>query len=81
MIEPAALIEKLAPAHRVALRWFRGHQGQEVAWLGPLPSGMFLVNRAKGIHKPRGLPYALSIWQVLHGPCGFRCVEQGTVSG
>jgi len=29
---------------------------------------MFLVNKAKGIHKPAGSPYALSIRQSLNGP-------------
>ena len=34
-------------------------------WPQPMPDGTFLVNRAKGIHKPRGWPHALSIRQVL----------------
>ena len=53
--------------HRDALEWFAARSGQEVGW--PVPVGdMFLMNRAKGIHKPRGMRYALSIRQSLSGP-------------
>lgn len=53
--------------HKAALQWFAERVGQEVAWPEPL-DGMFLVNKAKGIHKPKELNHALSIRQSLSGP-------------
>lgn len=58
---------QLAPAHQAAIEWFASHSGQEVAWPTPL-NGMFLMNKAKGIHKPKGMRYALSVRQSLNGP-------------
>jgi hypothetical protein len=55
------------PRHRAALDWFASRAGQEVSWPEPL-DGMFLVNKAKGIHKPSGLRYALSVRQSMNGP-------------
>ncbi len=40
----------------------------EVPWPKPMSNGVFLVNKAKGIHKPAGLEYALSVRQSLKGP-------------
>ena len=37
-----------------------------------MPDGTFLVNKAKGIHKPAGLKYALSVRQSLNGPYADR---------
>lgn len=62
------LVSPLAAEHRQALLWFHSHEGMEVDWPAPLPNGVFLVNRAKGIHKPSGWRYALSVRQVLSGP-------------
>lgn len=53
--------------HRDALNWFRDAAGQTVPWPEPL-NGMFLLNKAKGIHKPAGLDYALSVRHSLSGP-------------
>ncbi len=61
-------IRDLPTAHREALQWFHEKQGQEVPWPAPMASGMFLVNKAKGIHKPAGSAYALSIRESLGGP-------------
>lgn len=58
----------LPEAHREALQWFHEHRDQEVAWPSPRPSGIFLVNRAKGIHKPVGSAYALSVRESLGAP-------------
>lgn len=58
----------LDAGHRVALSWFLDHAGQEVAWPKPLPSGQLVANKAKGIHKPAGWDYALSVRQSLGGP-------------
>ncbi|EMG36627.1 HNH endonuclease [Desulfocurvibacter africanus PCS] len=62
------IICQLSPSHQAALQWFVDHQGQIVSWPEPLPDGTFLVNRPKGIHKPKGWKYALSVRQTLNGP-------------
>ncbi len=54
------------PQHLRALEWFHDHTRQEVPWPEPL-GGLFLANKAKGIHKPAGLSYALSVRQSLSG--------------
>lgn len=61
-------LDLLSVRHRTALLWFLERQGQEVPWPTPLPDGTFLANKAKGIHKPAGLQYALSVRQSLGGP-------------
>ncbi|PLP98547.1 HNH endonuclease [Cupriavidus pauculus] len=61
------ILERLAPNHRDALLWFQQHHGKEVAWPKAMPNGTFLVNKAKGIHKPAGLPYAISVRESLGG--------------
>lgn len=60
-------LDSLPPEHRAALNWFHERTGQDISWPAPL-NGMFLVNKAKGIHKPQGLDYALSVRQSLDGP-------------
>lgn len=62
------IVERLAPNHRDALLWFQEHQGKEVPWPKPMADGTFLVNKAKGIHKPAGLDYAVSVRQSLKSP-------------
>ena len=62
------LISPLAAEHQQALSWFREHQGQDVDWPEPLESGILLANKVKGIHKPKGWRYALSVRQVIGGP-------------
>lgn len=61
-------LQNLPLAHREALQWFDQHKGLEVSWPAPMANGMFLVNKAKGIHKPAGSQYALSIRESLGGP-------------
>lgn len=56
----------LTPEHIAALIWFHERTGHDVSWPAPL-NGMFLANKAKGIHKPRDLDYALSVRQSLNG--------------
>ncbi|KXU95023.1 HNH endonuclease [Caballeronia megalochromosomata] len=61
-------LERLAPSHRAVLQWFQTFEGQEVEWPKPLADGTFIVNKAKGIHKPRGIDYAVSVRQSLNSP-------------
>lgn len=61
------MLMNLPAEHREALAWFADRSGQEIPWPDPLPSGLHLVNRAKGIHKPRGWRYALSVKETLSG--------------
>lgn len=61
--------------HRHGLEWFADNAGQLTSWPGQLPSGLFLANKAKGIHKPAGWDHALSIRQSLAGPYEDRDVE------
>ena len=61
--------------HREALQWFLDHAGEVVPWPAPLPSGLLLANKAKGIHKPAGWEHALSVRQSLGGPYDDREVE------
>ena len=68
MIQLNRILSSLTPNHRAALQWFAVRRGIEVDWPAPLSDGTFLVNRAKGIHKPAGWQHALSIRQALISP-------------
>lgn len=73
----SALSERLAtlpPEHQQALQWFWDRQGDLIGWPEPL-NGLFLVNRPKGIHKPKGWIHALSVRQALKGPYADRPPE------
>ena len=67
------MLDTLAPAHQRALAWFRDRTGQQIEWPEPL-NGLFLLNKAKGIHKPAGWAHALSVRQSLGGPYADRDV-------
>lgn len=54
--------------HRQALQWFLEHAGQVMGWPSDVVGGFRLANQPKGIYKPAGLPYALSIKLVHDGP-------------
>jgi len=54
----------LTAPHEKAIQWFAANTGQETSWPSPI-DGIYLANKAKGIHKPAGLPYALSVRQSL----------------
>jgi hypothetical protein len=60
-------LQSLPAKHLAALEWFHERTGQDIGWPAPL-DGIFLVNKAKGIHKPQGFNYALSVRQSLSGP-------------
>ena len=56
-----AIFRRLSQSHRAALQWFAQRRGQEIPWPQPMPDGTYLVNRPKGIQKPKGWEYALSV--------------------
>jgi len=63
----SAALAKLTPQHKTALEWFWERRGELIPWPEPL-DGLFLVNRPKGIHKPKGWVHTLSVRQALKGP-------------
>jgi putative restriction endonuclease len=60
-----ASVRKLGQEHLEALEWFSSREGQRIGWPDQLPSGLFLANKAKGIHKPKDWDHALSIRVML----------------
>lgn len=58
-------MRELLDEHRAALTWFASRQSEQTGWPDPLPSGLFLANKAKGIHKPKDWDHALSIRVML----------------
>src|SRR5580704_609416 len=68
MAMDSALIARIGPEHRRQLAWFEEHEGQESGFPAPLEGGPLLVSKPKGIYKPQGLPYALSIRLALNSP-------------
>ncbi len=59
---------QLSSTHRRQLEWFHSHAGSLVSWPQPLPDGSFLASRAKGIYKPKGVHYAVSVHHTLNSP-------------
>jgi hypothetical protein len=57
----SSVASEITPEHRQRLAWFDEHQGQISPFPAPLRSGLLLATKAKGIYKPRDLPYALSV--------------------
>ena len=64
-------LQTLPAEHRRALEWFEDQRGELIGWPDPL-DGLFLVNRPKGIHKPKGWTHTLSVRQSLKGPYADR---------
>lgn len=60
-------LASLSSEHRDALLWFWKRRDDVIDWPETL-DGLFLVQRAKGIHKPKGWTYALSVRQTLNSP-------------
>jgi putative restriction endonuclease len=50
------------------LRWFQLHAGRTVTWQDLKAAPWHLVTAAKGIYKPQGSEYALSVKQTLDSP-------------
>jgi putative restriction endonuclease len=51
----------LSADHLERLAWFDDHAGQVTSWPQPLPVKRHLATAAKGIYKPEGWEYVLSI--------------------
>jgi hypothetical protein len=77
-------IGKTEGDHRTALQWFVDHTGEDASWSAMQDFStktVRLVNQAKGIYKPAGSDYALSVRQTLNGPYADKPVnvrEDGT---
>ncbi|WP_124482651.1 hypothetical protein [Burkholderia stagnalis] len=54
-------------SHRSALKWFAAQAGSVVPWQPVLSDGTRLFSTPKGIYKPAGSLYALSVRQTLAG--------------
>jgi putative restriction endonuclease len=61
-------VESLPESHQVALEWFRLNEGREKGFPDSLSNGQRLATQAKGIYKPEGWTYALSIRVMLNSP-------------
>jgi putative restriction endonuclease len=64
----AELIARISPEHRRRLAWFEEHQGEVSPAPAPLEGDLILVHPFKGIYKPAGLPYAVSIKIKINSP-------------
>ena len=60
-------VSKLTPEHRVRLKWFEEHTGETVAWSSISSPDFRLASLPKGIYRPAGWKYALSIKIMLSG--------------
>jgi putative restriction endonuclease len=73
------VLARLTGEHVLALRWFRVHTGQIIAWSdiqAHAEKGARLVTQAKGIYKPRYMEYALSVRQTLDSPYADKEVQR-----
>lgn len=70
------VLDGLEPHHRLRLDWFYQHEGCVVPFPPPLDGGLHLATRAKGIYKPAGSPYALSVRSMLSSPYADKTVER-----
>jgi hypothetical protein len=64
----SSVASRVSPEHRQRLAWFEEHEGEVSPFPAPLRNGLLLATRAKGIYKPRDLPYALSVRINLDSP-------------
>ena len=72
----AVEIDWLTRSHQLGLCWFAERAGSLSPFPPPLEDGTLLATRAKGIYKPAGLDYALSIRLMLSSPYADKTVER-----
>ncbi len=63
-----ATLAALRSDHRAALEWFLKFAGTVQPWPAPLGDGTRMATQAKGIYKPKGLDYAVSVRETLGHP-------------
>ncbi len=56
------------PQHRAALEWFAAMRGRMVEWASISLPGVRLRSTPKGIYKPKGADYALSVRVLIRSP-------------
>jgi hypothetical protein len=66
--EFANALLRLESRHRHLLEWFQEHAGEQVAWSAFSNPDFRLASLAKGIYKPSGMKYTLSVKQTLASP-------------
>ncbi len=66
--ELASALLRLEPRHRELLDWFQAHAGEKVPWSAFSDPDFRLASLAKGIYKPSGMKYTLSVKQTLAYP-------------
>ncbi len=63
-----SLIERLSEEHKELLNWFFKNKNKKISgWPKPI-SDNYLLSKAKGIYKPKGYKYALSVRVALNSP-------------
>lgn len=66
-----SILEKLSEEHKIKLKWFLENRNKEISWSETLPGKnnlqgeIFLFSTPKGIYKPKGSAYVLSIRVML----------------
>lgn len=72
-------LSTLPPDHVVRLRWYEDRIGREISFPEEIGPGLHLAGKAKGIYKPKGSDYALSIRLNNSGPYqdGFTWLNDG----
>jgi putative restriction endonuclease len=68
-------ISSLPDHHRRRLQWFSDNSGTTQPLPEPVADGP-LITRAKGIYKPAGLEYALSVRVMVSSPYADKAVER-----
>lgn len=66
-LELLEMMVSLNPKHVDALGWFAAHAAETVGWPLSLQNGQLLATQAKGIYKPAGWSYALSVKVIQSG--------------
>lgn len=63
-------LQPISQQHAALLSWFEPFVGQVLTWEQLKSAPAHVVNKAKGIYKPRSISYALSIREMLNSPYG-----------